>query len=178
MSGPLVGIVMGSDSDLETMRPAGDALAELGVPFELRVVSAHRTPHDMLAYGSGAVDRGLRVIIAGAGGAAHLPGMLAATTPLPVIGVPVALRYLDGLDSLLSIVQMPAGVPVATVAIGAGRNAGLLAARILATGDPALLERVRLAQAELAETARAKDARVRSQSPAQESPAQESPAQE
>ncbi len=161
MSGPLVGVVMGSDSDLETMAPAADALRELGIAHELRVVSAHRTPHDMLAYGTGAAERGLQVIIAGAGGAAHLPGMLAAATPLPVIGVPVPLRHLDGLDSLLSIVQMPAGVPVATVAIGAARNAGLLAARILAIADPALRAAVARAQDELAEIARAKDARVR-----------------
>jgi 5-(carboxyamino)imidazole ribonucleotide mutase len=156
-----VGIVMGSDSDLETMRPAADALAELAVAHELRVVSAHRTPHDMLAYASEAAGRGLRVIIAGAGGAAHLPGMVAAATPLPVIGVPVPLRHLDGLDSLLSIVQMPAGVPVATVAIGAARNAGLLAVRILATADPRLREAVERAREELAASARAKDARVR-----------------
>ncbi len=161
MSRPLVGVVMGSDSDLATMAPAAEALGELGIPHEVRVVSAHRTPHDMLAYGAGAAERGLQVIIAGAGGAAHLPGMLAAATPLPVIGVPVPLRYLDGLDSLLSIVQMPAGVPVATVAIGAARNAGLLAARILGTADPAVRAAVTRAQEELAETARAKDARVR-----------------
>jgi 5-(carboxyamino)imidazole ribonucleotide mutase len=165
MSGPLVGVVMGSDSDLETMAPAADALRELGIAHEVRVVSAHRTPHDMLAYGTGAAERGLQVIIAGAGGAAHLPGMLAAATPLPVIGVPVPLRHLDGLDSLLSIVQMPAGVPVATVAIGAARNAGLLAARILAIADPALRAAVARAQDELAEIARAKDARVRGTHP-------------
>jgi 5-(carboxyamino)imidazole ribonucleotide mutase len=164
VSGVLVGVVMGSDSDLETMRPAADALAEFGIGHEVRVVSAHRTPHDMLAYATAAAGRGLQVIIAGAGGAAHLPGMLAAATPLPVIGVPVPLRHLDGLDSLLSIVQMPAGVPVATVAIGAARNAGLLAARILATADPALRAAVERAQAELAATARAKDERVRQSS--------------
>jgi 5-(carboxyamino)imidazole ribonucleotide mutase len=158
-----VGIVMGSDSDLPVMREAAAALGELGVPHELRVVSAHRTPHDMLAYGSGAAERGLKVLIAGAGGAAHLPGMLAACTPLPVIGVPVPLQHLDGLDSLLSIVQMPAGVPVATVAIGAARNAGLLAARILALGDPELFAAVERAQRELAATAREKDARIRRQ---------------
>ena len=161
MSGPLVGVVMGSDSDLETMRPAADALTELRVAHELRVVSAHRTPHDMLAYATEAADRGMQVIIAGAGGAAHLPGMLAAATPLPVIGVPVPLRHLDGLDSLLSIVQMPAGVPVATVAIGAARNAGLLAARILATADPTLRRAVEHGQQQLAASARDKDARVR-----------------
>ena len=161
MSAPLVGIVMGSDSDLDTMRPAADALAELGVSYELRVVSAHRTPLDMIAYGREAAERGLQVIIAGAGGAAHLPGMLASTTPLPVIGVPVPLSRLDGLDSLLSIVQMPAGVPVATVAIGGARNAGLLAARMLAIADPQLRAAVARAQDELADVARAKDARVR-----------------
>jgi len=130
---PIVGIVMGSDSDLPTMSPAADVLEELGVDVEVRVVSAHRTPHDMIEYGSTAAERGLRVIIAGAGGAAHLPGMLAAVTVLPVIGVPVSLKNLDGLDSLLSIVQMPRGVPVATVAVDGGVNAGLLAARILAS---------------------------------------------
>ncbi len=131
----LVGIVMGSDSDWPTMEPAADALAEFGVGFEADVVSAHRMPDDMLAYGREAYDRGLRVIIAGAGGAAHLPGMLAAVTVLPVIGVPVPLRHLDGMDSLLSIVQMPVGVPVAAVAIGNARNAALLAVRILAMSD-------------------------------------------
>jgi 5-(carboxyamino)imidazole ribonucleotide mutase len=156
-----VAILMGSDSDLPTMEPAAEALMELGIPHEVRVVSAHRTPHDMLAYATAAAGRGLRVIIAGAGGAAHLPGMIAAATPLPVIGVPVALRYLDGLDSLLSIVQMPAGIPVATVAVGGARNAGLLAARILATADPALRRKVEEAQQALAELAREKDARVR-----------------
>jgi 5-(carboxyamino)imidazole ribonucleotide mutase len=159
-STPRVGIVMGSDSDLEVMRPASDTLTELRVAHELRVVSAHRTPHDMLAYGHGAQSRGLQVIIAGAGGAAHLPGMLAAVTTLPVIGVPVPLRYLDGLDSLLSIVQMPSGVPVATVAIGAARNAALLAARILGIGDPALSSALADLAAEMADTSRAKDQRV------------------
>lgn len=133
--GPVVGIVMGSDSDWPVMEAAAAALAEFGVPFEKDVVSAHRMPDEMIAYGREAADRGLRVIIAGAGGAAHLPGMLAAVTTLPVIGVPVPLKYLDGMDSLLSIVQMPAGVPVATVSIGGARNAGLLAARILAAGE-------------------------------------------
>jgi 5-(carboxyamino)imidazole ribonucleotide mutase len=156
-----VAILMGSDSDLPTMEPAAEALMELGIPHEVRVVSAHRTPHDMLAYATAAAGRGLRVIIAGAGGAAHLPGMIAAATPLPVIGVPVPLKYLDGLDSLLSIVQMPAGIPVATVAVGGARNAGLLAARILATADPALRRKVEEAQEALAELAREKDARVR-----------------
>ena len=143
MSGqPLVGIVMGSDSDWPTMRAAAEACAEFGVPYEADVVSAHRMPEEMVDYGKQAAGRGLRVIIAGAGGAAHLPGMLAAVTPLPVVGVPVPLKYLDGMDSLLSIVQMPAGVPVATVAIGNARNAGLLAVRILAAADEAL--RVRM----------------------------------
>lgn len=131
---PLVGVVMGSDSDWPTMRLAAEALDELGIAYEADVVSAHRMPEDMIAYGKAAHERGLRVIIAGAGGAAHLPGMLAAVTPLPVIGVPVQLKTLDGMDSLLSIVQMPAGVPVATVSINGARNAGLLAARILASG--------------------------------------------
>lgn len=135
---PLAGIVMGSDSDLECMQPAIDTLDRFGVAREVRVLSAHRRPHDMLAYGAAAADRGLHVIIAGAGGAAHLPGMLAGTTRLPVIGVPVPLRRLDGLDSLLSIVQMPRGVPVATVAIAGAENAALLACRMLALHDPAL----------------------------------------
>jgi len=135
---PLVGVVMGSDSDWPVMRLAAEALTEFGIPFEADVVSAHRMPEDMIAYGKQAHERGVRVIIAGAGGAAHLPGMLASVTPLPVIGVPVPLKTLDGMDSLLSIVQMPAGVPVATVSIGGARNAGLLAARILATGTDEL----------------------------------------
>jgi 5-(carboxyamino)imidazole ribonucleotide mutase len=134
MSTPLVGLVMGSDSDWPVMEDAATVLDEFGVAYEADVVSAHRMPHEMTAYGAGAAERGLRVLIAGAGGAAHLPGMLASVTPLPVIGVPVPLRYLDGMDSLLSIVQMPAGVPVATVSIGGARNAGLLAVRILAAG--------------------------------------------
>ncbi len=163
---PLVGVVMGSDSDLPVMGAAAEALAELGVPCEVRVVSAHRTPHDMIAYGSEAVARGLKVSVAGAGGAAHLPGMLAAVTTLPVIGVPVKSRSLDGLDSLLSIVQMPRGVPVATVAIDGGRNAGLLAARILALGDPALAERVAAVQRANAEMAREADRAVRGDLPA------------
>jgi 5-(carboxyamino)imidazole ribonucleotide mutase len=154
---PEVGVVMGSDSDLETMQDAADALAEFGIAHEIRVVSAHRAPRDMIAYGTEAHERGLKVIIAGAGGAAHLPGMLAAATPLPVIGVPVPLRHLDGLDSLLSIVQMPAGVPVATVGVGNARNAGLLAARILAVGDPERTARVLAAQEQLLETSRAKN---------------------
>ncbi len=135
---PLVGVIMGSDSDLSTMSAAADALEEFGIPHEVRVVSAHRTPRAMLEYAEGAAARGLRVIIAGAGGAAHLPGMVAAATVLPVIGVPVPLTYLDGMDSLLSIVQMPAGVPVATVSIAGARNAGLLAVRILASSPDAI----------------------------------------
>jgi 5-(carboxyamino)imidazole ribonucleotide mutase len=136
---PVVGIVMGSDSDWPVMREAARALEEFGIPYEADVVSAHRMPDEMIAYGQEAARRGLRVVIAGAGGAAHLPGMLASVTPLPVIGVPVPLSHLDGMDSLLSIVQMPAGVPVATVSIGGARNAGLLAVRILATTDEDLL---------------------------------------
>lgn len=158
---PRVGIVMGSDSDWPTMQAAAEALAEFGIPYEADVVSAHRMPEDMLRYGREAHTRGLEVVIAGAGGAAHLPGMLASLTPLPVIGVPVALKYLDGMDSLLSIVQMPAGVPVATVAIGNARNAGLLAVRILAAGDPALTERMLGFQDELRAAASAKGASVR-----------------
>lgn len=154
----LVAIVMGSDSDWPTMQPAADVLGEFGVASEVRVVSAHRTPADMLEYGTSAVERGLRVIIAGAGGAAHLPGMLASVTPLPVIGVPVPLSHLDGMDSLLSIVQMPAGVPVAAVSIGGARNAGLLAVRILATHDDDLRVAMTQFQAGLADTARDKDA--------------------
>jgi 5-(carboxyamino)imidazole ribonucleotide mutase len=160
-SRPVVGIVMGSDSDWPTMKAAADALEEFGVAFEADVVSAHRMPEEMLAYGRDAAGRGLSVIIAGAGGAAHLPGMLAAVTPLPVIGVPVALRHLDGLDSLLSIVQMPAGVPVATVAVGGARNAGLLAVRILAASDEALRARMVDFQAALRDTARDKGRAVR-----------------
>jgi 5-(carboxyamino)imidazole ribonucleotide mutase len=142
MSQPQVGVIMGSDSDLPVMRAAADILAELAVPYEMTIVSAHRTPRRLYAYAEGARDRGLKVIVAGAGGAAHLPGMAAAITPLPVIGVPVKTSSLSGQDSLLSIVQMPAGVPVATVAINGARNAGLLAAQIIGTGDPALLDRV------------------------------------
>lgn len=167
---PRVGVIMGSDSDLDIMEPAAGALAEFAIPHEIRVISAHRTPYDMLEYASGAIGRGLEVIIAGAGGAAHLPGMVAAATPLPVIGVPVPLKNLDGLDSLLSIAQMPAGVPVATVAIGAGRNAGLLAARILAVGDPELTRAIERSQLDLADSARAKDRRVARQFPALNEP--------
>ena len=163
MSTPTVGIVMGSDSDLPVMKPAADVLEGLGIGCEVRVVSAHRTPHEMIEYGSSAESRGLQVLIAGAGGAAHLPGMLAACTPLPVIGVPVPLKNLDGLDSLLSIVQMPSGVPVATVAIGAGRNAGLLAARILGAGDGEIRARVSAAQGELVERAHEGNKRVQAE---------------
>ncbi|HZJ28198.1 MAG TPA: 5-(carboxyamino)imidazole ribonucleotide mutase [Acidimicrobiia bacterium] len=161
---PLVGVIMGSDSDLSVMQAALDVLDELSIPREVRIVSAHRTPDVMVDYATTAIDRGLLVIIAGAGGAAHLPGMTAAMTALPVIGVPVPLGQLDGLDSLLSIVQMPAGVPVATVAIGNARNAGLLAARILGTADPALRERVARQLDESAETVRTKDTKLRAES--------------
>ncbi len=160
-TGPRVGIVMGSDSDWPVMREAAAALAEFGIAYEADVVSAHRMPETMLAYGKEAAGRGLSVIIAGAGGAAHLPGMLASVTPLPVIGVPVPLKYLDGMDSLLSIVQMPAGVPVATVAVGGARNAGLLAVRILAAADPALQDRMVAFQHDLRAAAEAKGAAVR-----------------
>jgi 5-(carboxyamino)imidazole ribonucleotide mutase len=153
-----VAVIMGSDSDWSVMSEAADALAEFDIPAEVRVVSAHRTPQVMFDYARGAADRGVEVIIAGAGGAAHLPGMVASATPLPVIGVPVPLARLDGLDSLLSIVQMPAGVPVATVSIGGARNAGLLAVRILASSDAALRARVVAFQDELAESVKAKDA--------------------
>ncbi|MFS0283224.1 5-(carboxyamino)imidazole ribonucleotide mutase, partial [Corynebacterium striatum] len=138
---PQVGLIMGSDSDWPTVKPAAEVLAEFGVAFEVGVVSAHRTPEKMLAYAKSAHERGLQVIIACAGGAAHLPGMVAAATPLPVIGIPRALKELDGMDSLLSIVQMPGGVPVATVSIGGAKNAGLLAVRILGAGDPALMQK-------------------------------------
>lgn len=143
MNNPLVGLVMGSDSDWPVMEAAGQALSEFSVPYEVDVVSAHRMPTEMISYGQAAHERGIRVIIAGAGGAAHLPGMLASVTPLPVIGVPVPLKFLDGMDSLLSIVQMPAGVPVATVSIGGARNAGLLAVRMLAAGEGDLADRLR-----------------------------------
>jgi len=159
--GARVGIVMGSDSDWPTMEAAGEALAEFEVAYEADVVSAHRMPDEMLAYGREAHERGIEVIIAGAGWAAHLPGMLAAVTPLPVIGVPVPLKHLDGMDSLLSIVQMPAGVPVATVSIGNARNAGLLAVRMLAIGDEALRDRMIAFQSDLADAARAKGANLR-----------------
>jgi 5-(carboxyamino)imidazole ribonucleotide mutase len=158
---PLVGVIMGSDSDLPVMQGAIDVLVEFGVAHEVRVVSAHRTPDVMVDYARGAADRGLKVVIAGAGGAAHLPGMTASMTTLPVIGVPVALKNLDGLDSLLSIVQMPAGVPVATVAVGNARNAGLLAVRMLAAHDKKLRVELERYQAELAQIVRDKDATVR-----------------
>lgn len=147
----LVGIVMGSDSDWPVMQAAAQALAEFDVPIEVDVVSAHRQPDKMVDYGRTAADRGLRVVVAGAGGAAHLPGMLASVTTLPVVGVPVPLAYLDGMDSLLSIVQMPAGVPVATVSVGGARNAGLLAVRILAAGTDPLAARLRVAMGEFQE---------------------------
>ena len=164
---PLVGIVMGSDSDWPVMRAAAEVLTDLGVPHEVDVVSAHRMPEEMLEYGRTAAGRGLRVIVAGAGGAAHLPGMPASVTTLPVVGVPVPLAYLDGMDSLLSIVQMPAGVPVATVSIGGARNAGLLAARILgvtarpAPGQEELPGRLEAFRVALGEQARAKGAALR-----------------
>ena len=162
---PVVGLVMGSDSDWPVMSAAAEALEEFGVGYEADVVSAHRMPHEMIEYGSSAAQRGLRVLIAGAGGAAHLPGMLASVTALPVIGVPVPLKHLDGMDSLLSIVQMPAGVPVATVSIGGARNAGLLAVRILASGADAEAGRLREAmsayQERLRDLAHAKGAALR-----------------
>src|SRR5271154_5866563 len=156
-----VGVIMGSDSDWSVMSDAADALAEFDVAYEIGVYSAHRTPQRMLDYAQQAADRGVEVIIAGAGGAAHLPGMVASATPLPVIGVPVPLAKLDGLDSLLSIVQMPAGVPVATVSIGGARNAGLLAVRILGASDPEMRGRVERFQAELEATVLAKDAALK-----------------
>jgi 5-(carboxyamino)imidazole ribonucleotide mutase len=154
---PLVGIIMGSDSDWPAMKGAADACAEFGIPHEVRVISAHRTPRDLSDYAEGAHKRGLQVIIAGAGGAAHLPGVTAAVTPLPVIGVPMSSKDLKGLDSLLSIVQMPSGIPVATVGIGAGRNAGLLAVQILAVKTPALQKKFLEFKARLAEESRAKN---------------------
>jgi len=158
---PAVGICMGSDSDWPTMQSAAEALREFGVDYEVQVLSAHRMPREMVEYGTNAVDRGLQVIIAGAGGAAHLPGMLASLTPLPVIGVPIPLAHLDGMDALLSIVQMPAGVPVATVAIGGARNAGLLAVRMLGAQDPTLRTAMLDFQAELNAQARAKGKAIR-----------------
>ncbi len=158
---PLVGIVMGSDSDWPVMEAAAQALDEFEVSYEVDVLSAHRMPREMIAYGEAAAGRGLKALIAGAGGAAHLPGMLASVTTLPVIGVPVPLKYLDGMDSLLSIVQMPAGVPVATVSIGGARNAGLLAVRQLAAFDPDLAERMRDFQQELNNQATTKGKKLR-----------------
>ena len=160
-----VGVIMGSDSDWPTMQAAAEALDEFDVSYGVRVVSAHRTPHAMLEYAGSAAEQGIKVIIAGAGGAAHLPGMVASATPLPVIGVPVPLKHLDGLDSLLSIVQMPAGVPVATVSIGGARNAGLLAVRILAASDPALLAKMRDFQDRLRTMVEEKDAALRQRMP-------------
>ena len=154
---PIVGVIMGSDSDLPVMRAAADALTEFDVPHELRIISAHRSPADMLDYARTADERGLRIIIAGAGGAAHLPGMIASATPLPVIGVPVGITKLNGLDALLSIVQMPVGVPVATVAIDNSRNAGLLAVRMLAIADRQVRERMSAFMEQQADTVRAKD---------------------
>jgi 5-(carboxyamino)imidazole ribonucleotide mutase len=159
---PVVGVIMGSDSDWPTMKAAADALDEFDVGYEVAVVSAHRTVTKMYDYATSAVTRGLKVIITGAGGAAALPGMVASMTPLPVIGVPVPLKYLDGMDSLLSIVQMPAGIPVATVAIGNARNAGLLAVRILGASDPALRDRMAAFQSDLADMIDAKDAALQS----------------
>ncbi|SEM48267.1 5-(carboxyamino)imidazole ribonucleotide mutase [Streptacidiphilus jiangxiensis] len=159
---PVVGIVMGSDSDWPVMEAAAQALEEFEIPFEVDVVSAHRMPREMIAYGEAAAGRGLKAIIAGAGGAAHLPGMLASVTTLPVIGVPVPLKYLDGMDSLMSIVQMPAGVPVATVSIGGARNAGLLAVRLLAAFDTDLAQRMAEFQQELNEQAAEKGRKLRS----------------
>ena len=156
-----VGLIMGSDSDWPVMRAAAEALDEFGVPYEVGVVSAHRTPGKMIEYGRAAAGRGVQEIIAGAGGAAHLPGMVASVTPLPVLGVPVPLKYLDGMDSLLSIVQMPAGVPVATVSIGNARNAGLLAVRILGAADPVLRDRMVAYQASLEELVAEKEAALR-----------------
>ena len=158
---PHVGIIMGSDSDWPTVEPAAQVLANFGIPFEVGVVSAHRTPEKMLAYAKEAHTRGLKAIIACAGGAAHLPGMVAAATPLPVIGIPRALKDLDGLDSLLSIVQMPSGVPVATVSIGGAKNAGLLAARILGAGDPAIQDKMVDYQKQMAEEVEQKDKNLR-----------------
>jgi 5-(carboxyamino)imidazole ribonucleotide mutase len=159
---PIVGVIMGSDSDLPVMQAAADALAEFGVANEVRIISAHRTPEEMIEYGKSAAGRGLKAIIAGAGGAAHLPGMVASVTPLPVIGVPVGITKLQGLDALLSIVQMPAGIPVATVAVDNARNAGLLAVRILGAADPALMRKMETFQDQLRELVLEKDRRVRS----------------
>jgi 5-(carboxyamino)imidazole ribonucleotide mutase len=156
MDAPVVGIIMGSDSDWPTMRDAGELLKDFKVGVEAKVVSAHRTPHVMVDYAESAAERGIKVIIAGAGGAAHLPGMVASLTTLPVIGVPIPLKYLDGMDSLLSIVQMPNGIPVATVAVGAAKNAALLAIRMLATEDRGLADRLAIYQAKMRDEVQAK----------------------
>lgn len=161
LQGPVVGLIMGSDSDWPTMEPAALALAEFGVPFEVGVVSAHRTPERMIDYAKSAASRGLKVIIAGAGGAAHLPGMVASATALPVIGVPRALENLEGMDSLLSIVQMPGGVPVATVGVGGAKNAGLLAVRILSAGFPELIEAMEKYQTDMRDQVLEKDENLR-----------------
>jgi 5-(carboxyamino)imidazole ribonucleotide mutase len=161
MSDPIIGVVMGSDYDWTVMQAAAEALAEFDVPYEVRVLSAHRTPEAMLQYGRDAAGRGLRAIIAGAGGAAALPGMLASVTALPVIGVPVPLKHLDGMDSLMSIVQMPAGVPVATVSIGGARNAGLLAVRIIASADPVIRASMEVFQSGLSAMVEVKEANLR-----------------
>jgi 5-(carboxyamino)imidazole ribonucleotide mutase len=160
-TGPLVGVIMGSDSDLPVMQDAIDVLDGFGVPHEVRIVSAHRTPEVMVEYARSAAERGIRVIVAGAGGAAHLPGMTASLTPLPVIGVPVPLQHLDGLDSVLSILQMPGGIPVATVAVGNAKNAGLLAVRMLGIADDGLRDAMAKYQADLATAIGEKDAAVR-----------------
>ena len=156
MDAPVVGIIMGSDSDWPTMRDAGELLKDFKVGVEAKVVSAHHTPHTMVEYSESAASRGIKVIIAGAGGAAHLPGMVASLTTLPVIGVPIPLKYLDGMDSLLSIVQMPNGIPVATVAVGAAKNAALLAIRMLATEDKVLADRLAIYQAKMRDEVQAK----------------------
>ncbi|MGW6706822.1 5-(carboxyamino)imidazole ribonucleotide mutase [Streptomyces sp. NPDC054956] len=166
---PVIGIVMGSDSDWPVMEAAAQALDEFEIPYEVDVLSAHRMPREMIAYGDRAAERGLKAIIAGAGGAAHLPGMLASVTPLPVIGVPVPLKYLDGMDSLMSIVQMPAGIPVATVSIAGARNAGLLAVRMLAGHDPELQARMSDFLQELNDQATEKGKRLRAKVAGQES---------
>ena len=160
---PIVGVVMGSDSDWSVMSDAAQALKEFGIEYEVEVLSAHRTPERMIEWGKAAADRGIKVIIAGAGGAAHLPGMLASVTTLPVVGVPVALAKLDGMDSLLSIVQMPAGIPVATVSIGGARNAGILAARIIATNDASMREKLAAFGESLKVTVAEKNEKLKSQ---------------
>ena len=163
MTQPLVGVVMGSDSDWSVMSDAAQILKEFGIEYEVEVLSAHRTPERMVEWGKSAAGRGLKVVIAGAGGAAHLPGMLASLTTLPVIGVPVALAKLDGMDSLLSIVQMPAGIPVATVSIGGAKNAGILAARIIGAYDPSMSQKLAVFAADLAQQVADKNAKLKSQ---------------